>query len=124
MCVLIEWRQPEGGAGGRCVSSHSVVLVSVRLKSPQRSAQFVVVHVRFAFPLPPESGQPLGVPDDKLAPLPSPADGSALAPSQQLQQEVPQLDLPGAWRPGRLVGPVWEQNGCRERNGATTVCVR
>lgn len=82
--------------------------------SPERPAELVIVHVWFALPLPPQPGQPLRVPDDKLAPLPSPADGPALASPQQLQQEVPQLDLSGARRPGRLVGPVREQHCWRD----------
>lgn len=77
---------------------------------PEGPAQLVVVHVGFALPLPPQLGQPLWVPDDELAPLSSPADGPALTAPQKLQQEVPQLDLSGARRPGRLVGPVREEH--------------
>ena len=91
--------------------------------SPERPAELVVVHVWFALPLPPQPGQPLGVPDDKLAPLPSPADGAALASTQQLQEEVPQLDLSGAGRPGRLVGPVGEQHCWRDMRKSCK-CVR
>lgn len=46
---------------------------------PEGPAELVVVHVRFALPLAPQPGQHLRVPNDKLAPLPSPADGPALA---------------------------------------------
>lgn len=88
---------------------------SLHFALPECPAELVVVHVGFAFPLTPQPGQPLRVPDDKLAPLPSPADGPSLASPQQLQQEVPQLDLSGAGRPGRLVGPVREQNCFRDR---------
>lgn len=87
----------------------------VYLASPERSAELVVVHVRFALSLPPQPGQPLRVPDDELAPFASPADGPALAAAQQLQQEVPQLHLPGARRPGGLVGPVREQHSWRDQ---------
>lgn len=63
--------------------------------SPERPAELVVVHVRFALPLPPQPGQPLRVADDELSPFASPADGPTLPTTQQLQQEVPQLDLSG-----------------------------
>lgn len=88
---------------------------------PERPAQLIVVHVWFALPLPPQSGQLLGVPDDKLAPLAPPADGSALAAAQQLQQEVPQLDLPGTRRPGWFVGPVRKQHCCGKEMKCQTI---
>lgn len=94
--------------------SASIIMLLVHFASPERPAELVVVHVRFALPLPPQPGQPLGVPDDELAPFPSPADGPALAPPQQLKQEVPQLDLPGAGRPGWFVGPVREEHCWRD----------
>lgn len=92
----------------------SVSTPLVHFASPERPAELVVVHVWFALPFPPQPREPLRVPDDKLAPLPSPADGAALAAPQQLQQEVPQLDLPGTGRPGRFVGPVGEQHCWRD----------
>lgn len=63
--------------------------------SPERPAELVVVHVRLALPLAPQPGQSLRIADDELAPVPFPTDGGALATLQQLQQEVPQLDLAG-----------------------------
>lgn len=63
--------------------------------SPERPAELVVVHVRLALPLAPQPGQSLRIADDKLSPVPFPTDGGALATPQQLQQEVPQLDLAG-----------------------------
>lgn len=78
---------------------------------PESPAKLVVVHVWLPLPLSPQPGQPLRISDDKLTPLSSPADGTTLASPQQLQQKVPQLDLSGTRRPGRLVGPVGEQHG-------------
>ena len=76
---------------------------------PQCSAQLVVVHLGFAFPGPPESGHLVGVLDDKLSVVALPGDDVVvLLLPQQLQDEVPQLDLPGAGARLRLVGPVWE----------------
>lgn len=70
-------------------------LLLLNFASPERTAELVVVHVRFALPLAPQPGQSLRIADDELAPLPFPPDGSALVAPQQLQQEVPQLDLAG-----------------------------
>lgn len=77
--------------------SVSVTVLLEHSASPERPAELVVVHLWFALPLPPQPGQPLRVTDDELAPFTSPADGPALTPPQQLQQEVPQLDLSGTW---------------------------
>lgn len=96
-----------------CVSMNMLTLL-VHFVLPESPAELVIIHVWFALPLPPQPGKPLGVPNDKLAPLPSPADGSALAPPQQLQQEVPKLDLSGAGGPGWFVGPVREQHCWRD----------
>ena len=84
--------------------------VSPCLVLPQCPAQFVIVHVSLALPFPPQSGQLLRVTDDELAPLPAPSNGPALAPPQELKQEVPQLHLPGAWGPRGLVRPIREQH--------------
>lgn len=65
--------------------SASITVLLVHFASPERPAELVVIHVRLALPLPPQLGQPLRVPDDELSPFPSPADGPALAPPQQLQ---------------------------------------
>lgn len=76
--------------------------------SPEGPAQLVVIHLWFALPAAPEAGHLVRVLDDKLAVLPLlPGDDVAeLFLLQQFQDEVPQLDLPGAR--GRLcfVGPV------------------
>lgn len=82
----------------KCPSAF-VVLVSrlllVHFASPECPAELVVVHVWLALPLAPQSGQSLRIADDELAPVPFPPDGGALAAPQQLQEEVPQLDLAG-----------------------------
>lgn len=98
--------------------SVNVTLLLVHFASPERPAELVVVHVRLALPLPPQPGKPLRVPDDELAPFPFPTDGPAFATPQQLQQEVPQLDLAGAGRPGWFVGPVREQHCWRDTRTA------
>lgn len=65
-------------------------------------AQLVIIHLWFAFPAAPEAGHLIWILDDKfpvLSLLPG-DDMAELFLLQQLQDEVPQLDLPGAW--GRL----------------------
>ncbi len=64
---------------------------------PQCSAQLVVVHVRFAFPYPPQPSHLVWILDDELSVVPLPGDHPLiLLLLQQLQDEVPQLDLSGA----------------------------
>lgn len=70
-------------------------MLLVHFASPERPTELVVVHVRLALPLAPQPGQSLRIADDELTPVPLPPDGGALAAPQQLQQEVPQLNLAG-----------------------------
>lgn len=70
-------------------------MLLVHFASPERPAELVVVHVRLALPLAPKPCQSLGIADDELAPVAFPPDGGALTAPQQLQQEMPQLDLAG-----------------------------
>jgi len=65
--------------------------------------------VRFAFPYPPKPGHLIWVLDDKLPVISLPGDHTLiLLLLQQLQDEVPQLDLPRAGTRLGLVGPVRE----------------
>lgn len=71
-------------------------------------AQLVIIHLWFALPAAPEAGHLIWILDDKfpvLSLLPG-DDMAELFLLQQLQDEVPQLDLPGAR--GRLcfIGPI------------------
>lgn len=78
--------------------------------SPQGPAQLVVVHLWFALPAAPEASHFIWILDDKLPVLSLlPGDDMAeLFLLQQFQDEVPQLDLPGAWRRLGFVGPIRE----------------
>lgn len=68
-------------------------LVVVISQSP---AQFIVVHLGFALPGPPEPSHFIWILDDKLAIVPLPGDDiMILLFPEQLQDEVPQLDLSG-----------------------------
>lgn len=83
--------------------------VNIFHEIPQRPAQLVIVHVRFAFPYPPQSSNLVWILDDKLSIVPLPGDHPLiLFLLQQLQNEVPQLDLSGSGARFWLVGPVWE----------------
>lgn len=78
-------------------------------RSPQRPAQFVIVHVRFAFPYPPQTGHLIWVLYDELPVVSLPGDHPLiLLLLQQLQDEVPQLDLSGPRARLWLVRPFWE----------------
>ena len=80
---------------------------------PQCPAQLVVVHLGFTLPGPPKSGHLIWVLYDKLAIVPLPGnDIMIFFFPQQLQDEVPQLDLPGPGARLRLVSPVWEGKPC------------
>lgn len=77
---------------------------------PEGPAQLVIIHLRFALPAAPEAGHLVWVLDDEL-PILSLLPGNDMAELlllQQLKDEVPQLDLPGAWGRLRFVGPVRE----------------
>lgn len=76
---------------------------------PQCPAQLVVVHLWFTLPGPPKSGHLIWVLDDKLAVVPLPGnDIMIFFFPEQLQDEVPQLDLSGPRARLGLVGPVRE----------------
>lgn len=65
---------------------------------PKRSAELVVVHVRFALPHAPQSCHLIWVFDHKFTIVSLPGNHPLVfLLLQQLQDEVPQLDLPGAW---------------------------
>lgn len=71
-------------------------------------AELVIIHLWFAFPAAPEAGHLIWILDDKL-PILSLLPGDDMAELfllQQLQDEVPQLNLPGAWGGLCFVGPV------------------
>lgn len=83
---------------------HNVFIIVVS----EGPAQLVIVHLGLALPAAPEAGHLIGVLDDELPVLSLlPGDDMAeLLLLQQLQDEVPQLDLPGARGRLGLVGPV------------------
>ena len=70
--------------------------VKHKLNLPQCPAHFVVVHVGFRFPLAPLPGHLVGVAELELPRGALPGDdGGVGGVGQQLQQELPQLDLAG-----------------------------
>ena len=74
--------------------------------------------MRFAFSNPPQPGHLIRVFDDKLSIITLPRNHPlVLLFLQQLQDEVPQLDLPGAGARLGLVGPVWEGDAWGEGAG-------
>lgn len=78
--------------------------------SPESPAQLVVVHLGLAFPPAPQPGHLVWVLDDEL-PVFTLLPGDhvpELLLLQQLQDEVPELDLAGAWAGFGLVRPVRE----------------
>lgn len=87
--------------------------------SPQSPAQLVIVHLGLALADPPEPSHLVGVLDDELPVVPLPGDDALvfLLP-QQLQDKVPQLDLPGARGRLRLVGPVREGKAWEREAGS------
>lgn len=88
--------------------------------SPEGPAQLVVVHLWLALPAAPEAGHLVRVLDDELPVLSLlPGDDVAeLLLLQQLQDEVPQLDLPRARGRLRLVGPIREGKPWGQRQGS------
>lgn len=85
---------------------------------PECSAELVVVHLRFTLPRPPQAGHLVWVLDDKLSVVSLPGDDiMVLLFPEQLQNEVPQLDLPGARARLWLVGPLWEGKPWRWKRG-------
>ena len=80
-----------------CVGELSTAALGPPPSSPQRPAQLVIVHLGLALADPPEPSHLVGVLDDKLSVVPLPGDDTlVLLLPQQLQDKVPQLDLPGA----------------------------
>lgn len=80
-------------------SLNSTSPIAGHLFSPEGPAQLVIVHLWFALPAAPEASHFIWILDDKLpilALLPG-DDMAELFLLQQFQDEVPQLDLPGAW---------------------------
>lgn len=73
---------------------HDVLVIVVA----EGTAELVVVHVRLALPFPPAPGHLVWVRHLELpiGPLPGDAVGVG-AVRQELQEELPQLDLPTAW---------------------------
>jgi hypothetical protein len=91
MGIRQECQKPQPFSLNSALSSH--------LLSPEGPAQLVIIHLWFAFPAAPEAGHLIWILDDKL-PVLSLLPGNDMAELfllQQLQDEVPQLDLPGAW---------------------------
>ena len=77
--------------------------------SPQGPAQLVIIHVGLALSDAPEPSHLVGVLDDEFPVVPLPGDDTlVLLLLQQLQDKVPQLDLPRAGGRLRLVGPIRE----------------
>lgn len=93
---------------------------------PQSPAQLIIVHLGFTLPGPPESSHFIWILDDKLAIVTLPGDDiMILLFPEQLQNEVPQLDLSGTGARLGLVSPFWEGEPCNreiKRVGAL-VCV-
>ena len=88
-----------------------LVLYSNGCCLPESAAQLVVVHVRLALAHPPQPRQLVGVLDEELAVVALPRDHVAvLLLLQQLQDEVPELDLPAPGARLGFVGPVWIGN--------------
>ena len=77
--------------------------------SPQGPAQLVIIHLGLALADAPEPSHLIRVLDDEFPVVPLPGDDTLvfLLP-QQLQDKVPQLDLPRARGRLWLVGPIWE----------------
>lgn len=71
----------------------------------------------FTLPGPPQTGHFVRVLDDKLAVVPLPGDDiMILFFPEQLQDKVPELDLPGPRARLGLVGPFWEGDPCEKRD--------
>lgn len=71
--------------------SHNIFIIVVA----KRTAEFVIVHVRLAFPLPPAPSHLIGVCHLELPVGALPGDAVGVgAVGEELQQELPQLYLP------------------------------
>lgn len=76
---------------------HNVFIIVVS----EGPAQLVVIHVGLAFPLPPAPGHLIGVRHFELPVGPLPGDTAGVrAVGEELEEELPQLDLAAACRPG------------------------
>lgn len=72
---------------------HNVFVIVVS----QGPAQLVIIHVGLAFPLPPAPGHLIGVRHFELPVGPLPGDTAGVgAVGEQLEEELPQLDLPAS----------------------------
>ena len=77
--------------------------------SPQSPAQLVIIHLGLALADTPEPSHLIRVLDDEFPVVPLPGDDTlVLLLLQQLQDKVPQLDLPRAGGGLGLVGPIRE----------------
>lgn len=93
-------------------------LRSISLSLPERPAELIVVHVRLGFPFAPPAGHFVGVGELELPIGAFPRDARRVRRIvEQLEQELPQLDLAAALRyqsaGGRvqqLVGVCWKGN--------------
>lgn len=84
--------------------------------SPESPAQFIIVHVRLALPLPPAAGHLVRIGELELAIGALPGDaGGVRRITEQLEEELPQLDLPAAGR---------HQSGRRRVQEVVRVCKR
>lgn len=81
---------------------HNVFIVVVS----EGPAQLVVIHVGFALALPPAPGHLIGVRHFELPVGPLPGDAAGVgAVREQLQEELPQLDLPASCRREKTEAP-------------------
>jgi len=84
---------------------------SVCVFIPESPAQLIVVHLGFTLPGPPQPGHLIRVLDDELSIVSLPGDNIViLFFPEQLQDEVPQLDLSGPGARLWLVSPLWESD--------------
>jgi len=72
--------------------------------SPQGATELVVVHVGLGLPLAPSAGDLVGIGELELAIGALPGDAAGVVGvREQLEQELPQLDLARAWKGKRVI---------------------
>jgi hypothetical protein len=77
--------------------SHSAEIIEKNRVLPESSAELVVVHIGLGLSLAPSAGHLVGVGEFELAVGAFPSDAGRVGRvGQQLEQELPQLNLPGA----------------------------